>query len=1435
METYVDQPLIVLSNLDVATEYEVKVRAKTGDTFYNWSEPNSFITSYPTPFYEPFTASQLPDNWGNYYASISEVMNFGAPLVDPGNWRFNNTYVFGENHATLNIWSDHSHSWLVTPNIFVESGQSLSFDLALTHYNTANAPSVYGDDDEFSVLISTDNGATWSELRHWFNAWFGPEYEYNSISTTGEEVVIDLSAYVGQNVRIAFYGESTVSNSDNDLHIDNVNISSCRAPHHLTCYQKTSNAVTLAWTRGSAEQTDWQVAYSMDPDFDPNTVSAFINVHSDTTTSEVRIEDLYAVTTYYAYVRANCGSSFSAWSEKLQFVTEDNCDFANGFHVVEGSETYQGATVEWDDNGDDFTVMAGPMQFTNYFLCFFDGDQIPSDFTSTSEYGFVTAIDDDRTCAKSNNGGQHNTTADMVLNITVPIESDITFTARVSSEEDYDKAYFSIDGDVQDNFNGLSGDGIWYAYSYTLSAGTHTLRWYYQKDRSVSNFGDCLYIGSITISSYVVDEWTSYEHASSPYTITGLASNTEYWTKVIRNCTPDNHSEDGYIDDFYTLPCPAPTNLAIDEVTTEYVAFTFDSELGAYYQYCILPDGTDPVEYLFEGNTSGPASSTTFYVGHGLLGMYPDTDYIIYVRRKCGDGDFSDVVSVTFHTLNECAAYPTFGLPYTEDFEYVEGINLGDDPTENNLPRCWDYINISSDEKTKYYPVISYSSQNNFLFFSSFYNLSECVDPQPQYAVLPPMEDVSILKMSFRAKTITNFRGTFSVGVMEGTDASTFEEIVSFDPSTSFQDYTVTFENYTGTGKRIAIMGVAADDSHRRTAVSIDDITLSKYIVDVDAYHDFTDNFENGLEWELANGDLTNVWCLGTAAHNGVGTQGLYISNDGGTTNVYNNTSPSMVYAYKTFRLEAGYHEFSYDWLANGEWTWDFLRVALVPETVNLEASTSLPAGLTYTQMPDGWIALDGGIQLGLTTEWQTVSNDIEVLEAGLYKMVFAWRNDGSQGNNPPAAIDNVSVRQNSCIAPTNLFAANLTSHTADLSWTAMASINTYTVKYRMARNFNAFFSENFENGIDNWTLRDCHANTGINASAAHSGQCGFRFYYSTNPPQYLISPELTGIAEGMLLEFYYKNHSSTYPETFKVGFSSTDNAIESFTFGDEITASDTQWHLYSEPIPAGTKYICWKYNSDDMYSLYIDDIVVGTEIPAGEWQTATVAGNATEVSTTLTGLNSETPYEVYVYPDCNPDKVSETVIFTTEPVTTVTQTLSLSAGVNWVSFNVETTLDDLKTALLGELNNASGIKITSQNNGYTNWNGRSWRGSLNPFDVSQMYVIELPSACEISLEAMPINPAEHPITLVNGPNWIGFPLLESMTLTNAFTGFAVNGDKVTSLSNGFANYRGSWRGGLTTLQPGQGYKYEVTTTGQRTFTFPTSAKKTKPFNPMGK
>jgi len=173
----------------------------------------------------------------------------------------------------------------------------------------------------------------------------------------------------------------------------------------------------------------------------------------------------------------------------------------------------------------------------------------------------------------------------------------------------------------------------------------------------------------------------------------------------------------------------------------------------------------------------------------------------------------------------------------------------------------------------------------------------------------------------------------------------------------------------------------------------------------------------------------------------------------------------------------------------------------------------------------------------------------------------------------------------------------------------------------------------------------------------------------------------------------------------------------------------------------------------------------------------------------------------------------------------TQTQTITLSQGWNWFSTNVEITLDDLKAALIEALPNATSITIKGKN-AATTYNGTTWRGQLNTLDVTQMYKIETPTDCVITLEGLPINPAEHPITISNGANWIAFPFGESMTVNEAFAGFAVSGDVVKSKENGIATYNGTqWRGTLNTLVPGQGYIYKSNVNEDRFFTFPIGTK----------
>lgn len=177
----------------------------------------------------------------------------------------------------------------------------------------------------------------------------------------------------------------------------------------------------------------------------------------------------------------------------------------------------------------------------------------------------------------------------------------------------------------------------------------------------------------------------------------------------------------------------------------------------------------------------------------------------------------------------------------------------------------------------------------------------------------------------------------------------------------------------------------------------------------------FADDFENGNNWYLINGEAVNAWVVDTAAHN-AGTHALYISNDNGVHNAYSNNKTALVYAAKAFSFEQGSYIFNYEWRANGENYSDYLRVALVPDSIDFEAGS-----ISSTSLPTGWTALDGGSKLNLKTVWDTITTaEIPVAE-GIYNVVFVWNNDGSLGSNPPAAIDNFSIAEVACPMQSNL------------------------------------------------------------------------------------------------------------------------------------------------------------------------------------------------------------------------------------------------------------------------------------------------------------------------------------------------------------------------------------------------------------------------------
>lgn len=182
------------------------------------------------PYLEDFSGTTFPPNeWSRLSGLLEPTSTVAATTSGWVQDDYCNVTAPVNKSARVNIYSTTYRYWLVTPpiNLGNTTDYQMEFDLALTDYANSNPITsdpngTSGVDDKFAVVISTDNGTTWSSanaLRLWDNA--GSPFIYNNIASAGEHVTLSLANYTGY-VKVAFYGESTVSNADNDLFVDNL-------------------------------------------------------------------------------------------------------------------------------------------------------------------------------------------------------------------------------------------------------------------------------------------------------------------------------------------------------------------------------------------------------------------------------------------------------------------------------------------------------------------------------------------------------------------------------------------------------------------------------------------------------------------------------------------------------------------------------------------------------------------------------------------------------------------------------------------------------------------------------------------------------------------------------------------------------------------------------------------------------------------------------------------------------------------------------------------------------------------------------------------------------------------------------------------------------------------------------------------------------------
>ena len=167
----------------------------------------------------------------------------------------------------------------------------------------------------------------------WHTGSFDSEASYVVTDINGEEI---------------FSGSGAMSTPVN--YTVNCTVVNCKRPTNVAASNVTNHSATLTWTAGNEEQTAWQIAYSTDADFDPNDITELIDVTEATYTFN---QTLAAATTYYVYVRGNCGDETSNWSMNVCSFTTGEAAPAPGSFTA-SNPTSQSIDLVWTAGGGDF-------------------------------------------------------------------------------------------------------------------------------------------------------------------------------------------------------------------------------------------------------------------------------------------------------------------------------------------------------------------------------------------------------------------------------------------------------------------------------------------------------------------------------------------------------------------------------------------------------------------------------------------------------------------------------------------------------------------------------------------------------------------------------------------------------------------------------------------------------------------------------------------------------------------------------------------------------------------------------------------------------------------------------------------------------------------------------------------------------------------------
>lgn len=777
----VDNPTITIKDLIPATRYYYYVQPICANNVEGaWSNMQTFDSECPSegaelPFRENFDyikntgVGVMPPCWST---KIPPGATSSSPYVN----------TFNRAYSAPNFLTSYGQSLVVLPKINADlKNCQIRFMYGITETRVPVEVGVMTDPADENSFVAIKEFAVDQQAGTMDYKWTRGNAVFDSYTGNGKYVAFRMNTEL-----VSYYFDDIVVEDK----------SSCANPSDLHSVSATTTSITMDWTASEQGEAAWDIAYvKSGAPFSAAQIVDGITEHP------YELKGLTENTSYDIYLRAVCGEgAVSSWLDPVKMKVNSParmpyfCDFENvsesgAWNLINGTYRNQwiiGNAIK-DEQIDGKAVgrtayistdygttnKALPGEEYVYATRLFDFDK-----GELIDFEFDWRLPGAEAPGADWSGRPWQVTRGILIPFLVPEELII--------QSDKPGALYQLTGAIGPN----PSQGI--KWENSIPEGWIRL---------------CDGIGYLTSQT---EEWHHHKYTYP------LRKGGRY-NLVIVFITPrkfnDYDISSAAIDNVSvkqnTTDCIAPVDLLVHDITQSTAKVSFLNYNADKWKVVLATSALDTSAVDLDAVTPESNESVIYSDEQPdnplqFSGLEPETPYYVYFRPSCGsDGTW---VSKDFSTICQAHDVP-LKYSFNDDEEEFQGKTFMD---------CWRHIPV---EMSKYAPEVRFykfpsydkemSATNNtqMLFISSGSD-----GTTDTYAVSPEMErEMNKMMVSFRVTSKFDYAARpleLEVGAMtDPLDPATFELIESVRPlyKGQWKTFYVYFDNYTGTGKHVAL------------------------------------------------------------------------------------------------------------------------------------------------------------------------------------------------------------------------------------------------------------------------------------------------------------------------------------------------------------------------------------------------------------------------------------------------------------------------------------------------------------------------------------------------------------------------------------------------------------------------------------------------------